>query len=99
MPPKPTYRVVKRAGKTGARINPKGCTVRTEKSVTGELTSRNKAGQTKIKRKEYSDRFTLTICSVGQQSVPNGWLMRTEHSKANYNRIMKYCTTRERKSH
>ena len=33
MPPKPTCRVVKRAGQTGARIDPKGCTVRTEKSV------------------------------------------------------------------
>jgi len=84
MPPKPTCRVVKRAGQTGARIDPKGCTVRTEKSVTGALTTRNKAGHTKIKRKENSDRLTLTICGVGQQSVPNGWLMRTEHSKSNY---------------
>ena len=52
IPPKPTCKVVKRAGQTGARIYPKGGTVRTEKSVTGALTTRNKAGHTKIKRKE-----------------------------------------------
>ena len=84
MPPKPTCRVVKRAGQTGARIDPKGCTVRTEKSITGKLTTKNKAGQTKIKTKQYSNQFTLTICGAGQQSVPNGWLMRTDNSKANY---------------
>ena len=84
MPPKPTCRVVKRAGQTGARIDPKGCTVRTEKSATGKLTTKNKVGETKIKVKEANNRFMLTIAGSTQQSVPNGWSKRSAASKVNY---------------
>ena len=33
MPPKPTCKVVKREGQRGARIDPKGCKVRTTKDA------------------------------------------------------------------
>ena len=84
MPPKPTCRVVKRAGQTGARIDPKGCTVRTEKSATGKLTTKNKAGETKIKVKEANNKFMMTIAGSTQQSVPRGWSKRTAANKAAY---------------
>ena len=35
MPPKPTCKVVKREGQRGARIDPKGCKVRTTKDTQG----------------------------------------------------------------
>eukprot|EP01046_Picozoa_sp_COSAG06_P039361 COSAG06_NODE_4639_length_4074_cov_12.037987_3_plen_66_part_01 len=35
MPPKPTCKVVKREGQRGARIDPKGCKVRTTKDAQG----------------------------------------------------------------
>ena len=45
MPPKPTCKVVKRVGQTGARIHPKGCTVRTDVDVAvGTNVRTNKAG-------------------------------------------------------
>ena len=84
MPPKPTCRVVKRAGQTGARIDAKGCTVRTEKSATGKLTTKNKAGGTKIKVKEANNKFMMTIAGSTQQSVPRGWSKRTAANKAAY---------------
>ena len=42
MPPKPTCKVVKREGQRGARIDPKGCKVRTTKDAQG-----NKKKETK----------------------------------------------------
>ena len=84
MPPKPTCRVVKREGQRGARIDPKGCTVRTEKSAAGTMTTRNKAGETKIKAKEANNRFTLAIAGSTQQGIANGWSNRSAGSKAVY---------------
>ena len=84
MPPKPTCRVVKREGQRGARIDPKGCTVRTEKSADGSMTTRNKAGETKIKVKTIKDRFTLAIAGPRQQGIANGWSNRSWASKASY---------------
>ena len=84
MPPKPTCKVVKREGQRGARIDPKGCTVRTEKSADGSMTTRNKAGETKIKVKTIKDRFTLAIAGSTQQGIANGWSNRSEASKAGY---------------
>ena len=37
MPPKPTCKVVKREGQRGARIDPKGCKVRTTKDAQGNI--------------------------------------------------------------
>ena len=50
MPPKPTCKVVKRVGQRGARIHPKGCTVRTNVDVgAGTKVRTNKAGEQKRK--------------------------------------------------
>ena len=84
MPPKPTCKVVKREGQRGARIDPKGCTVRTEKSADGSMTTRNKADETKIKVKTTKNRFTLAIAGSTQQGIANGWSNRSEASKAGY---------------
>jgi hypothetical protein len=45
MPPKPTCKVVKREGQRGARIDPKGCKVRTTKDAQGNKKKQNKQGQ------------------------------------------------------
>ena len=42
MPPKPTCKVVKREGQRGARIDPKGCKVRTTKDTQGNKRQYNK---------------------------------------------------------
>ena len=49
MPPKPTCKVVKRQGQAGARIDPKGCKVRSEKDAAGKVKTTNKQGQQKHK--------------------------------------------------
>ena len=49
MPPKPTCKVVKREGQRGARIDPKGCKVRTTKDAQGNKRQYNKQGQEKFK--------------------------------------------------
>ena len=41
MPPKPTCKVVKREGQRGARIDPKGCKVRTTKDDQGNKKKQN----------------------------------------------------------
>ena len=84
MPPKPTCKVVKREGQRGARIDPKGCTVRTEKSAAGTVTTRNKAGETKIKAKERDSKFFLAIAGSTQSGIANGWSTRSAPSKRNY---------------
>ena len=61
MPPKPTCKVVKRAGQKGARIAPKGCVVRTDEDAAGVKVRRNKAGVVKVKRKTGEDDFRLTV--------------------------------------
>mgnify|MGYP006066149131 CR=1 FL=1 len=48
MPPKPTCKVVKREGQRGARIDPKGCKVRTTKDAQGNKRQYNKRGEEKI---------------------------------------------------
>jgi hypothetical protein len=42
MPPKPTCKVAKREGQRGARIDPKGCKVRTAKDAQGNKKKQNK---------------------------------------------------------
>ena len=63
MPPKPTCKVVKREGQTGARIAPKGCEVRTEVSAAGVKVRRNKAGSVKLKLKTAERSMSLIISS------------------------------------
>ena len=58
MPPKPTCKVVKREGQRGARIDPKGCKVRTTKDAQGnkrQYNNYNKQGQEKFKITEIKD--------------------------------------------
>ena len=48
MPTRPTCKVVKREGQRGARIDPKGCKVRTTKDTQGNKRQYNKRGEEKI---------------------------------------------------
>ena len=50
MPPKPTCKVVKREGQRGARIDPRGCKVRTTKDAQGNKKKETKQGNEKIKQ-------------------------------------------------
>ena len=56
MPPKPTCKVVKREGQRGARIDPKGCKVRTTKDAQGNKRQYNKQGQSADRRKPRANR-------------------------------------------
>ena len=78
MPPKPACKAVKRtlSGQRGARIHPKGCTVRTTvNTTTGIKTRTNKAGQIKRKTKTTGDEFRVRVKSVPNSnvSVPMLW--------------------------
>ena len=61
MPPKPTCKVVKREGQRGARIDPKGCKVRTTKDAQGNKKKENKQGQQKIKRTTTKTDMRLAV--------------------------------------
>ena len=62
MPPKPTCKVVKRVGQRGARIHPKGCTVRTNVDVgAGTKVRTNKAGEQKRKVVEGGREHRVTL--------------------------------------
>eukprot|EP01046_Picozoa_sp_COSAG06_P004078 COSAG06_NODE_167_length_21546_cov_35.001352_1_plen_80_part_00 len=61
MPPKPTCKVVKREGQRGARIDPKGCKVRTTKDAQGNKRQYNKQGQEKFKITEIRNEHAVTI--------------------------------------
>ena len=60
MPPKPTCKVVKREGQRGARIDPKGCKVRTTKDAQGNKRQYNKQETFKITEIK-DERSSLTI--------------------------------------
>ena len=68
MPPKPTCKVVKREGQRGARIDPKGCKVRTTKDAQGNKRQYNKQGQEKFKITEIKDEHVMTIRPAPQRS-------------------------------
>ena len=59
MPPKPTCKVVKREGQRGARIDPKGCKVRTTKDAQGNKRQYNKRGEEKITLKTTGNEMRL----------------------------------------
>ena len=61
MPPKPACKVVKREGQRGARIDPKGCKVRTSVNAQGSKQKEDKRGQEKIKRTTRSNEMRLAL--------------------------------------
>jgi len=74
MPPKPTCKVVKRVGQTGARIHPKGCTVRTDVDVgAGTKVRTNKAGDKKRKVVEGGREHQVTLARAPNAN-PNEWV-------------------------
>ena len=74
MPPKPTCKVVKRAGQRGARIHPKGCTVRTNVDVgAGTKVRTNKAGEQKRKVVEGGREHQVTLARAPNAN-PNEWV-------------------------
>ena len=69
MPPKPTCKVVKIEGQRGARIDPKGCKVRTTKDAQGNKRQYNKQGQEKFKITEIKDEHVMTIAGRRQYAT------------------------------
>ena len=61
MPPKPTCKVVKREGQRGARIDPRGCKVRTTKDAQGNKKKETKQGNEKIKRTTTKREMRLAV--------------------------------------
>ena len=78
MPPKPTCKVVKREGQRGARIDPKGCKVRTTKDTQGNKRQYNKQGQEKFKITEIKHEHVMTIAGSRQYAkVVQHWKTTT----------------------
>jgi hypothetical protein len=86
MPQKPTCKVVKRQGQTGARIDPKGCKVRSEKDAAGTVTTTNKQGQRKHKVRELNRDHFLFISGKkpSQATVRSNWNNKTPAQKATF---------------
>ena len=85
MPPKPTCKVVKRAGQRGARIHPKGCTVRTNVDVgAGTKVRTNKAGEQKRKVVVRGREHQVTLARA-----PNAPVKRPEHKGSNLGHIVR----------
>ena len=84
MPQKPTCKVVKRQGQTGARIDPKGCKVRSEKDAAGRVKTTNKQGQQKHKVKETDRDHYLFISGnkTTHHNKRNNWNNETPAQKA-----------------
>ena len=80
----PMCKVIKRAGETGARIYPKGCTVRIERDASGTVTKKNKQGKPKIKKKVDDRAFRLAIAGEQKQGIVAGWKDRSAAGKADY---------------
>ena len=77
MPPKPTCKVVKREGERGARIDPKGCKVRTTKDTQGNKRQYNKRGEEKITLKTTGNEMRLVVAGARQHSTVRNWGNRT----------------------
>ena len=89
MPPKPTCKVVKRAGQKGARIAPKGCVVRTDEDAAGVKVRKNKAGKVKVTQRVRTDKvdFRLMVSyspKFPERAKTNGVL--TGEDRARYGR-------------
>ena len=70
MPPKPTCKVVKRAGQKGARIAPKGCVVRTDEDAAGVKVRRNKAGDVKVTQRVRTDEVDFRLMVAYSNEFP-----------------------------
>ena len=86
MPPKPTCKVVKREGQCGARIDPKGCKVRTTKDAQGNKKKENKQGQQKIKRTTTKTDMSLAFAGSPQRHLIANWNNRPQNFRSNYKR-------------
>ena len=86
MPPKPTCKVVKREGQRGARIDPKGCKVRTTKDAQGNKKKQNKQGQEKIKRTTTKKDMRLAVAGSPQRHLIANWNDRPQNFRSNYKR-------------
>ena len=82
MPPKPTCKVVKREGQRGARIDPKGCKVRTTKDAQGNKKKQNKQGQEKIKRTTTKKDMRLAVAGLRSTIVAPNWFRDKESDHA-----------------
>ena len=80
MSPKPTCKVVKRQGQTGARIDPKGCKVRSEKDAAGKVKATNKQGQQKHKITQKGREHYILISGKkpAHTAVRNKWHTYTQ---------------------
>ena len=84
MPPKPTCKVVKREGQRGARIDPKGCKVRTTKDTQGNKRQYNKRGEEKITLKTTGNEMRLVVAGARQHSTVRNWGNRTMRQRAEW---------------
>lgn len=81
---RPTCKVVKRNGQTGARIDPKGCKVRTTKSQAGVLRQYNKQGERKITLKTRKKAKTLAVAGTRQHASVTGWRNKTVEQRTDW---------------
>lgn len=84
MPPKPTCKVVKREGQRGARIDPKGCKVRTSVNTQGSKKKEDKRGQEKIKRTTRSNEMRLALAGHRQRQFINNWNAKPAAQRSQY---------------
>ena len=84
MPPKPTCKVVKREGQRGARIDPKGCKVRTSVNAQGSKKKENKQGQEKIKRSTRNRDMKLAVAGSRQRLLMDNWNDRPAAERRQY---------------
>ena len=81
---RPTCKVVKRDGQKGARIDPKGCKVRTTKSQSGVLRKYNKQGERKITLKTRKKAKRLAVAGTRQHSTVTGWRNKTVEQRTDW---------------
>ena len=67
----PSCKVVLREGQGGARIDPKGCKVRTKKTASGATEKTDKHGKTKRKIKETGSQHWVTVARSGNGMGPH----------------------------
>ena len=84
MPTQPTCKVVKREGERGARIDPKGCKVRTTKDAQGNKKKENKQGNEKIKRTTTNRDMRLAVAGSSQRHIMNDWNNKSQPYRNNY---------------
>ena len=97
MPPKPTCKVVKRAGQKGARIAPKGCVVRTDEDAAGVKVRKNKAGKVKVTQRVRTDKvdFRLMVSyspKFPERAKTNGVLTAGDRARNGRDHNMLYDT-------